>query len=401
MAEFQSLDGDQFPDGENSSEKASKLFAEENSGEPTKSLKGSLTPLKASVVHHNVQERPKVLTKTAQSGRLLPRMSEQNLLDILRMIPPDAFLEIMSNKERFKATVFDEGKSIEMVALLILVLGKLHKVVLKHNLQSLMDQIFASNTVLRDDILDYVKYVVYLEQKGQLHTIPEADRVWESLETFCSFGKRIEKRANIWAEITDALCGILQGKKEESLVKKHSVFLQLKNAMEGGYFYPGSIYACVADLKEEPMPKLPEFQGGKCSDVKEYLNFQMAHTKTHFLTKLYNGLQEFQKLDEEEKSRVVLKNIGGTNIFPAVRIYRKFPFSVPVNDKYLLVDLAPQSRVNRQLPKDVQKEITDEEFMLETESVLFLSTSSAFEDMIVARLTYLPMEVQAQEQHLE
>ncbi|XP_055696915.1 uncharacterized protein LOC129798010 [Phlebotomus papatasi] len=319
------------------------------------------------------EEIPRTRPWNVQSeGRFIQKMSKKELMSIVHMSPVDAFLEIVDDMEKFKETALQNNKSHEDTILLIVILGKLHEVPFDQ-LKDIVFMIFGSNVVFRDDILAYVRYAVDLEEKGKQNLLPFADQVWSSLEVFCKYAKNIEGSANCWAFFTRALCKVLEGKARDSLVEKYSVLAKLKDDLMNGYFYSGNIYASVVDTKVRYKLEPPEIQNGKFKNEIEYFKYLINYLKAFILVDIYDGLQEYFKLDEDKKHNFILKDVGGTNIFPAVRIHRD------PKDKTFLLDLVPHCRIKNNLPEEVKVEIIDVAKTITNPCPYFLSTSPTFD----------------------
>uniref|UniRef100_A0A1B0D786 DNA2/NAM7 helicase-like C-terminal domain-containing protein n=1 Tax=Phlebotomus papatasi TaxID=29031 RepID=A0A1B0D786_PHLPP len=319
-------------------------------------------------------------------------MSKKELMSIVHMSPVDAFLEIVDDMEKFKETALQNNKSHEDTILLIVILGKLHEVPFDQ-LKDIVFMIFGSNVVFRDDILAYVRYAVDLEEKGKQNLLPFADQVWSSLEVFCKYAKNIEGSANCWAFFTRALCKVLEGKSRDSLVEKYSMFSSLKDELEVNFTYKDNIYVCLDDLKKEQFTYYPQTEGGKFKDAKEYLNFLISYLKSYFLVDLYHGLQEYKKLEEDKRCIDNFKDIGGTRMFPVVRIHKDYPPFTLLQDKYFLLDFAPRSRNNGKLREDRKAEVIDGIECIRNATPLFLSTSPNFENITMAWVVYLTEEL--------
>ncbi|XP_059610820.1 NFX1-type zinc finger-containing protein 1-like [Phlebotomus argentipes] len=339
--------------------------------------------------------------KNSASQGEIQKMSKKELLEISKKNPLDVFLEIMGKALNFKELALEKQKSHETIILLIVVLGKLHQVPLNHNLEHFMAQILMPDDVLQEDLLSYVKYAVDLEEKKTANLLPFSDLVWTNLESLCGFGMRFNGQFNRWAVLTLAICEILEGKRRESLVEKHSRFSKLSNDITTNYFYSETIYASLDDLKDVPSKRswrkkrIAEMvKNSDFADASEYLAFQLTHLKNTFVYKLFEGVKKFNQQRGEKRRSIVLEDISGTNIFPFVRIRKSFPQIMSFSDKYFLLDLAPHVRVDHRLPENVREEVTKRDFQFIPGSLLFLSTSPLFEDLIVAEIPFLPVEVQ-------
>ncbi|XP_059611100.1 uncharacterized protein LOC132258023 [Phlebotomus argentipes] len=308
------------------------------------------------------------------------KVSKNQLFSIAKMDSIEVFLEIMYNLDNMQELFLDKKLSHGTIVLMIVILGKMHELPMTKHLESLAVRIFGSDIVLRDNILDYVRFAVDLEEKKKPNSLPFAAQVWGCLESFCSFAKRIEGSRNCWAYFTRAICRILEGKTEGSLQTKYAIFSKIRDEIENNWRFTDSKEATMSDLESEPVLQCPETTNGKFQDVESYLTFNIVFLKSHFLTPLYNGVQECRKLTKEEKQDVVLKNIGGTNVFPCVRIRKSYPSIMSPNDKFFILDLVPHDRVDYKLPQDLKEKINDADIFLEGGTFLFMSTTSSFKD---------------------
>uniref|UniRef100_A0A1B0CT62 DNA2/NAM7 helicase helicase domain-containing protein n=2 Tax=Lutzomyia longipalpis TaxID=7200 RepID=A0A1B0CT62_LUTLO len=350
---------------------------------------GSAEAPQDSASQNNV--RPLRISKYASR-----KFSLNELEGILALDTFSAFLSIMSDVLKFENTVLEDGKSHETIIMLILILGKLHKVPLRHHLKELTNRIFGHNATFRNDIMIYVKYAANLEEHNEPNPLPRADQVWASLETFCRYAKRFQESKNCWISCTRGLCRILDGKTHRTLVKMRVKLTKLLEKLENNYFYKGTLYASVQDMKRKPEYVLPKITNGKFEGIGDFLEYHILHGRAFFLGHLLDGLQGYRELDEEQKNGVLLKDVNGSNIFPCVRIFPHYPPFMEMGKKLFLMDLAPNKRTFGRLPKDVREEVTEEKLRLGNMVPLFLSTSSEFNDIIVAVVPHVPERAREQ-----
>ncbi|XP_055679398.1 NFX1-type zinc finger-containing protein 1-like [Lutzomyia longipalpis] len=350
---------------------------------------GSAEAPQDSASQNNV--RPLRISKYASR-----KFSLNELEGILALDTFSAFLSIMSDVLKFENTVLEDGKSHETIIMLILILGKLHKVPLRHHLKELTNRIFGHNATFRNDIMIYVKYAANLEEHNEPNPLPRADQVWASLETFCRYAKRFQESKNCWISCTRGLCRILDGKTHRTLVKMRVKLTKLLEKLENNYFYKGTLYASVQDMKRKPEYVLPKIKNGKFEGIGDFLEYHILHGRAFFLGHLLDGLQGYRELDEEQKNGVLLKDVNGSNIFPCVRIFPHYPPFMEMGKKLFLMDLAPNKRTFGRLPKDVREEVTEEKLRLGNMVPLFLSTSSEFNDIIVAVVPHVPERAREQ-----
>ncbi|XP_055679395.1 uncharacterized protein LOC129787691 isoform X1 [Lutzomyia longipalpis] len=315
------------------------------------------------------------------STRFPQGMSKRELLTILQMDPVDLFLEILDNGERFIKTTLREGKSYEDIVILICIIGKLHESPLRSHLEEFVSHIFGQETIFRDDILAYVRYAVDLEEQGKVNKIPLASEVWDNLETFCSYAKKIRGNKNCWAYFTRSICQILAGKTKESLSRKYSKFLKLQQELERNYFYQETIYATVNDANEERKYKLKR-ENGKFADAKEYLDFQIEYHKRCFLSRLQPIIKVYNtlKIKYDEMNEAPMIKISKNYIFPRVVISEP---QKEVNERLFVLDLLPYFRGRSDLSDEFQEEVSNYVSIFSRSSLLFLSTTNSFTDIIV------------------
>uniref|UniRef100_A0A1L8DJ17 Uncharacterized protein n=1 Tax=Nyssomyia neivai TaxID=330878 RepID=A0A1L8DJ17_9DIPT len=319
-----------------------------------------------------------------QSVRVPQKYSPKELLAILRMSPVDAFLEILDTEELFINTTVDDAKSYELTVILINLIGKLHESPLMHHLQDFIRLIFGNNTIFRDDILNYVRYAVDLEENAKPNNIHQADDVWMSLETFCSYGKNFKGTTNCWAYFTRNICRILDGKTQETLVNKYGVFLEIQKELENNYFYAETIYASAKDLEKTLEYTIPKQENGKLHDIKEYIDFQVQYLRSFFLDDLKEAVEEHRKRGSVEEDKIFIINENGTVVFPRVQI--REPIKVNNNKRsYFELDLLPHLRNASELPKEVQCTLEKSKSMFMRSPLLFLSATGTFSDIIVVQ----------------
>ncbi|GAB0096667.1 hypothetical protein DMENIID0001_122070 [Sergentomyia squamirostris] len=328
------------------------------------------------------------------------KMSTGELGNISHLNPLDIFLEVMFKAEKFKETALDDDKSQERVILLIIILGKIYTVPLEYFLDDVTKMLFSNNEkILENDILTYVQYAIELEESKKPNVLPLADEVWSSLETFCRYGLNKPPGPNVWSFLVQKLCSMLENKTKESLVLKLSVFTKLSRDMEENFFYPRSIYPTVDELKTEPKFSFPEsLRNGRYEDDKEFLLFQFSRMKYYILSHIYIGLKNFKaelrtlRRDSKFQDKMLFED-KACLIFYKVRLYKSYREFMNFRDKYFLLDIAPHKRVDHKLPENVKKLMKDYSERLSSGIMFYLSTSSSFEDLIIANPIVIPNEL--------
>ncbi|XP_055679401.1 NFX1-type zinc finger-containing protein 1-like [Lutzomyia longipalpis] len=327
-----------------------------------------------------------------EASAVLP-IPPKKLQGIVEMDSVDIFVEIMSKLENFTVNAFEMDKSFNTTIILIRILAKIHEIPLNYNVEHIMNQIMKPNDALLRDIHSYVVYAADLEEKNLPNLLSNAHHVWNDLEIICMYGVKYRGGENLWENLARMIFNVLKEKSQSSLLDRSIVFGKILEDMASNYFYPEAICGSLREVNE--LEDLPKVKRGKKADTQKYLEYHFLHLKSIFMQQLHNGVKSLRLCGDELKSGAVLRDVGGTNVFPCVRIRKSFFQFMAFKDKYFLLDLAPHMRNDEHaIPDDVRKDVTSREFLLQPGSLIFLSTSSAFENMIVAEIPYLPDEIQ-------
>ncbi|XP_055679397.1 uncharacterized protein LOC129787692 [Lutzomyia longipalpis] len=323
--------------------------------------------------------------KELEELKKAPHMSDEKLLSFLMMDSVQASLEIFAKIEPFIRTVHYEENTHGTVVILINILGKLHETPIKFLLEDLMRPILAENTKFHHGLTEYINYAIYLQMNNEVNSIPYADGVWSSLERICKYAKKIEGLTgtnNCWASLTGHICRILHGNKHEAFVEKYLIFSGLYEELRHNYFYSGKIYATLHDL-QNPKLHIPQITNGSFRNVHDYLDFQVNYLKDYFLSRVGEGIAQYNALDKEQKKKAVFRDFYGINIYPRVKLHD--PFHKQEFLKYYYLDLAPFHRKDGVLFSNVWDEVIGRDLRKNIPVVYLLSTTSNFtKDIITA-----------------
>uniref|UniRef100_A0A1B0CT64 Uncharacterized protein n=2 Tax=Lutzomyia longipalpis TaxID=7200 RepID=A0A1B0CT64_LUTLO len=188
-------------------------------------------------------------------------------------------------------------------------------------------------------------------------------------EIICMYGVKYRGGENLWENLARMIFNVLKEKSQSSLLDRSIVFGKILEDMASNYFYPEAICGSLREVNE--LEDLPKVKRGKKADTQKYLEYHFLHLKSIFMQQLHNGVKSLRLCGDELKSGAVLRDVGGTNVFPCVRIRKSFFQFMAFKDKYFLLDLAPHMRNDEHaIPDD------------------------PLENMIVAEIPYLPDEIQ-------
>lgn len=310
-------------------------------------------------------------------------ISFKKLTFILEQTPLNQFLEFLQPDSGFTETINRATISNKVVALTLKAIATIVALPMHEHNKCFLKSIFDSKNYWKQ-IDNYVKEITTSikstkDKRKIIEPIFEID-FWENLICFCQHMIKYYKIDNAFFEKT---IKYIENSKFEAKLTKYKDQLERIQKLVMATEVHRDIHPTLEELLADDalVPIKPNIVQGRYPSISHYLDVHLSLLREDFISPLRDGIRQFRK----DSANGILKSNADIRLYAKVRILTKQKLTTRNHKgEYLMVDLDPDSRDDQvhQSPKKSNEQNFSKKLMYG--SLLVLTTSDKFEDLILA-----------------
>lgn len=300
------------------------------------------------------------------------------------MEPLQIFLEVIPSDSGFIETVNRATISYEVIALTLKTIAKILSLPLNEHIKCFLKNIFDAKNYWKQ-IENYMKELTTnqksVRDKKKIIIAPSSEtEFWEHLCELCRHMVKYQKMDETFFERAIKL--IVDSKHEKKLTKFKN-HLEVSRGISSRQETSRYIFPTLEELLAKgPDYVQPNIIKGVYPSVSHYLDVHLSLLREDFISPLRDGIAQFRKDFENTGS---MKSNGNVKVYQTVRILTKQKMnSRSHKGEYLMVDLEPNTRQSKDLRIGISENTNQFSKRLMFGSLLLLTTSDSFEDLILA-----------------